>query len=174
MSKEQIVKETDRRGRAVDTRRMEMRDAEIAQILDESSADPLHIQKSLIPEGWEYHWVRDTYVGHVDNARMTQMNKKGWEPVPIDRHPERINQYIPGRESPLSAYVHHRGLILCDRPAKWGKIERDKEEKASYQNMITPAVAQSMVSDDMRKAGWNTKVLQNQTNVEQEYRTFKD
>jgi hypothetical protein len=164
----------DRRGRIAGSRRLEMRDAEIRQILHDGFADPLHIPKSLIPEGYDYFWVRDSFVGNVDIARMAAMNKRGWEPVPADRHAQLMPINLPGRESPLSNYVHHRGLILCDRPSHWGDIEREIEQKASLESMITPAVAQSMVSEEARKAGWQTKVLQNETNVQQEFKTFKD
>lgn len=181
MANKNIIKDqpeenqTDQRyGRVMESRRFEMRDAEIRAVLEDAYSDPLHIPKSLIKEGYDYHWVRDSYVGHIDNSRMAQMNKKGWVPVSADRHLEMLNMYIPGRESPLSSFVHHRGLILCDRPSKWGVIERELEEKRSYEAMVKTSVAQSMVSEDMKRAGWETKVLQNQTYHEQEYRTFKD
>lgn len=163
-----------RKGRVMGNRRFEMRDADIRTALKDGFSDPLDIPIDMKNPDLDYHWVRDMFVGHVDNARMSQMQKRGWEPVSAERHPELMPLEVPGRESPVGTFVNHRGLILCDRPKQWGVIERELEYKASYESMITPAVAQSMVSEDMKKAGWETKVLQNQTMHEQEMKTFKD
>jgi hypothetical protein len=168
------TKPADRLGRVAESRRMQMRPAEIRQTLQDGFSDPLHVHKKDFPEGMDLHWVRDSYRGEVDIARMSHMTKLGWEPVAADRYPDRIPLHITGRESPLSNYVHHRGLILCDRPVEWGIEEKRLEEEACYKSMITPAVKDSMVSADMRNAGWQTKVIQNNTMHEQEYRTFKE
>lgn len=167
-------KPVDRLGRVSESRRANMRTSEIRKVLQDGFSDPLHIAKEHFPEGMDLHWVRDTYRGEIDIGRMSHMQKLGWEPVTADRYPERIPMHIQGRESPLSGYVHHRGLILCDRPVEWGIEEKKLEEERCYKSMITPAVKESMVSEDMKNAGWQTKVIANQTMHEQEYRTFKE
>jgi len=64
------------------------------------------------PDGWTYEWKRKSVMGQEDPAHMTDLLRKGWEPVPATRHPEMMptgNTY----ES-----VERKGMILMERPTE--------------------------------------------------------
>ena len=162
-----------RKGRVAESRYMDMRDAEIRQMLKMGHSDPLHIDPATIPEGWEYHWGRDSVTGQVDSARMMQLQRRGWTPVGADERPDLVNPEFSGRESALKGYIHYKGGILMKRPKRFGEIEREEEEKASYESMITLPVHSDMNSNAAREAGWQTRVYQNDTMVSKT-KSFKD
>jgi len=162
-----------RSGRISEDRYFDMRDDEITKMLQMGFADPLHIDR--IPEGWQYHWARDSFHGEVDTARMTQLQKRGWTPVTAEERLDLVNATFDGRESPLKGYIHYKGLVLVKRPTRFGEIEKEMEHKASYESMISLPVHQDMNSNAARESGWQTKVYQNETSVMKTKTTsFKD
>lgn len=109
------------------------RDSEIRALLNMEYLDPLHIPEDKIPEGKEYYWVRKSVNGEEDPHRMIEMARKGWTPVPADRHPEMQLQDFFGTLAHMKGYIVHKGLILCERPKEYGDIERRKREKRNYE-----------------------------------------
>jgi hypothetical protein len=47
----------------------------------DEEADPLHIPRHLIPEGFTLQWVADSVYGATDPARRAGFEKKGWVSV---------------------------------------------------------------------------------------------
>ena len=64
------------------------------------------------PDGWTYEWKRKTVMGQEDPAHMTDLLRKGWEPVPAYRHPE----MMPSGSTYES--VERKGMILMERPTE--------------------------------------------------------
>ena len=52
-------------------------------------SDPLHVDPSMVPEGWEYQWNTVDVYGNADVVRRqsNEMYANGWRPVPAERHP---------------------------------------------------------------------------------------
>jgi hypothetical protein len=75
------------------------------------------------PDGWTYEWKRKSVMGQEDPAHMTDLLRKGWEPVPATRHPEMMptgNTY----ES-----VERKGMILMERPTELVEEARAIEQR---------------------------------------------
>jgi hypothetical protein len=64
------------------------------------------------PEGWTYEWKRKSVMGQEDPAHMTDLLRKGWEPVPASRHPE----MMPSGNTYES--VERKGMVLMERPTE--------------------------------------------------------
>jgi hypothetical protein len=64
------------------------------------------------PEGWTYEWKRKSVMGQEDPAHMTDLLRKGWEPVPASRHPE----MMPSGNTYES--VERKGMGLMERPTE--------------------------------------------------------
>lgn len=123
-SKEQRIQET---------RRAEERMAELNPVMNMTYDDPLYIPENLIPPGWTYYWVRESIRagGEPDTGRVIEMRRKGWSPVPADRHPELQFEDFFGRDSHLRGYIFQKGLILCERPTAMNEIEMKKYQDHS-------------------------------------------
>lgn len=83
---------------------------------------------SLLPDptpvdGYVYRWIRTATLGEADNTNVSQRFREGWEPVPIEDHPEM--QILPDHDSRFEGSIEVGGLLLC-RTAKENMKERDK------------------------------------------------
>lgn len=111
--------------RVDETRRLEERIAQLRPVLNMTYKDPLYIPPEIIPPGWEYYWVRESIRGVIDEGRIVEMKRKGWTPVPADRHPEMaFDDYLARGTSHLNGFIYHKGLILFERPKEIGDEER--------------------------------------------------
>ncbi len=125
------------KARVQDTRNAEKRDKELRAILNMKYQDPLFVPPEIIPDGMEYYWVRESYMGQVDTFRMVEMKRKGWSPVPAERHPELVFEDFFGNLSHVKGYIYQKGLILCERPIEYGKIEREQIDRTNYEIMTS-------------------------------------
>lgn len=64
------------------------------------------------PDGWTYEWKRKSVMGQEDPAHMTDLYRKGWEPVPASRHPE----MMPSGSTFES--IERKGMVLMERPTE--------------------------------------------------------
>lgn len=64
------------------------------------------------PDGWTYEWKRKSVMGQEDPAHMTDLLRKGWEPVPASRLPH----MMPSGSTYDS--VERKGMILMERPTE--------------------------------------------------------
>jgi len=110
-------------------RASESRDAYIRRNLQNQYQDALFFDKSDIPPDVEYRWVRESVLGKPDVSRMIQMKRKGWDPVPISRHPERMSEDSHHLPSHLKGFIFHEGLVLHERLKIYGDIERENNNK---------------------------------------------
>lgn len=87
----------------------------------------LHIDPNIIPKGMTYAWVRMSTLNEPDQGNVNTKFRRGWRPVPADRHPELQMPEIPGmpRDEMHSAIVNEGGLMLCERPT--ADVQRDRE-----------------------------------------------
>lgn len=107
----------------------------------EPLANKFDLPPGIVPEGWEYMWVRASTYGNSEGAlggeNMKSRARAGWEPVPASRHPDLMPH------GSKSAYIEREGLILHERPKQIGDqmrirdieiaraMQRDKERSLS-------------------------------------------
>ncbi len=123
--------------RVAESRNANNREQELRSIMDMSYQDPLYIPPEIIPVGWEYYWVRESCKGEGDSGRMVEMRRKGWMPVPADRHPEMVFDDFFGRLNHVQGMIYQKGLILCERPKEHGEVERKMIEEKNFQIMTS-------------------------------------
>ena len=75
------------------------------------------------PDGWTYEWKRKSVMGQEDPAHMTDLLRKGWEPVPASRHPE----MMPSGNTYES--VERKGMLLMERPTELVEEARSIEQR---------------------------------------------
>ena len=93
--------------------------------------DPLYISPEKIPSGVKYSWVRLGIINvEYTWLRLKQAKDKGWNPVPLSRHPEyfdkKIYKNIP---SEFKEYIFLKKLILCERSKELCALEEDFNHK---------------------------------------------
>lgn len=81
------------------------------------------------PDGWSYEWKVKTVLGKADPHADMELNRQGWEPVPLSRHPEMMPPGWSGE------YIEQGGLVLHERPA-----ELTEESKARARHEATSIV----------------------------------
>jgi len=93
------------------------------------------IPLNLIPDGWDYMWVRASTYGRTDAAfgadNMKNRRATGWEPVPASRHPE----LLPSDQADRSGYIEREGLILMERPLIISETARKRDEMQARRQM---------------------------------------
>ena len=88
--------------------------------MDEGT-DRFYIDPETIPAGWSYEWKTKTVMGKDDPAQEVEYARKGWEPVPAERHPEMMPKDSRGRA------IERDGMVLMERPAEITAEARDIE-----------------------------------------------
>jgi hypothetical protein len=73
------------------------------------------------PDGWVYEWKTRTVLGAENPAYQVALARKGWEPVPADRHPEMMPVGYK------DAQIERKGMVLCERPRELTDEARDIE-----------------------------------------------
>lgn len=90
--------------------------------LDEGT-DEFFVNPAEIPDGWTYEWKRKEVMGKEDHNYQTQLLRKGWEPVPADRHPDMMPPHM------RNGNIERKGLVLMERPAEITNEARNIERK---------------------------------------------
>lgn len=88
--------------------------------LDEGE-DRFRVSASEIPEGWTYEWKRKLVMGQPDPAYEVELMRRGWEPVPLERHPH----MMPAGKGYNT--IERDGMILMERPKELTDESRDVE-----------------------------------------------
>jgi len=99
------------------------RDGEVITRMRDSNTDPFHIDRSEVPEGWDYEWKRLSYVGKVDRVNVHRAGQAGWRPVMADRFPGRWH------DVGYAGAIEFEGMGLFERPAK---LTREAREDDAY------------------------------------------
>ena len=108
------------------------RAAEIRGHLDgdmDDGVDEFYIPPEMVPEGWSYEWKRRTVLNQEDPAYQVALARKGWEPVPLNRHPEMMP---PGWDEKV---ISRKGLVLMERPASITEEAQSIEKKRARMQM---------------------------------------
>jgi hypothetical protein len=113
------MREEDSRVRAA------RRTAEIRDHLGtmDDGTDDFYIDQRTIPAGWEYEWKRMTVFGQEDPAYRVHTVRKGWENVPLERHPD----MMPSGHAGTS--IERKGLVLMERPKELSDEARNIERR---------------------------------------------
>lgn len=77
------------------------------------------------PDGWDYQWKRRTVYGMEDPAYQVEVQRQGWEPVPLSRHPEMMPHGWNGSTIELD------GMTLMERPLVLTQEARRREREAA-------------------------------------------
>lgn len=83
--------------------------------------DRFRINAVEIPEGWTYEWKRKYVLGQADPSYEVELIRKGWEPVPLSRHPH----MMPAGMNMTT--IERDGMILMERPKELTEEARDVE-----------------------------------------------
>lgn len=89
-------------------------------VIDEG-VDEFHIDPAVIPDGWSYEWKARTILGAEDPAYQVSLARKGWESVPVSRHPEMMPVGYTGKE------ITRKGMVLMERPQEISDQARSAE-----------------------------------------------
>jgi hypothetical protein len=81
--------------------------------------------------------VRESVLGNPDTNRMIDMKRKGWTPVPAERHPELVFDDFFGRLTHVKGFIFQKGLILCERPKHYGVLEREQIERRNHEILVS-------------------------------------
>jgi hypothetical protein len=76
----------------------------------DEGVDNFYIDPAIIPDGWSYEWKRLTVLGKHDPSYEVSVARRGWEPVPVSRHPEMMPENWSGNS------IERDGMILMERP----------------------------------------------------------
>jgi hypothetical protein len=102
------MREEDPRARAA-RRAAELR----GHLVDiDEGTDEFYVDPHVIPDGWTYEWKVKTVMGAEDPSKWTQIERMGWEPVPLSRHPNMMPTNWAG------GIIERKGMILMERPAE--------------------------------------------------------
>ena len=136
------------KSRIEDTRATQTRDANIRKHLRMEYQDALYIPPEDVPPDVEYRWVRESVLGRPDISRLSFMKQKGWDTVPIARHPDRmidlVSEHTP---SHLKGSIYHQGLVLCERLKVYCDLERDNANKETYRTMTATPGTDHLMND---------------------------
>lgn len=90
------------------------------------TADPFHIDPSIIPKGWSYEWKRASVHGQPDNEHMINLRENHWTPVPAERH--------PSLAAAGDSTIRRQGSMLMERP----KYLTDEAQMEDMQAAMAP------------------------------------
>lgn len=121
--------------------------------------DPFYIDPNDWKPGMVYAWFRESLLGVPDRNRIPAMKELGWEPVPVERHPEVMGGDFLGRNSHLSGYIAKGGLLLMERHRYYEDIERQSMDRYNQQ-LVNRIPGQDHFMDEPRMP---MRVLANQT-----------
>lgn len=94
-----------------------------ARNIGASSDNVLDFPPHLVPDGYTYQWIRESIYNQEDRANLVSRGRNGWQPVPQDRHPDRI--------------IRHEGLVLMEAPTVFVEAARAEERKRALKEKVT-------------------------------------
>ena len=90
---------------------------------DIESVDRYKIDHLNLDPEWTYEWKRKTLLGKEDPSYEVTLARGGWEPVPLERHPEMMPTNHRGET------IEVDGMILMERPKELTEEARRVEER---------------------------------------------
>ena len=111
--------------------RAEARLRELRESAPEGGEDRDKFWAPRPPDGWDYQWKTKTVAGEDWSAYQVELARKGWEAVPLSRHPDMMPLGWPGNT------IEVEGLILMERPAVLTQDARKQEAIDARSNVLT-------------------------------------
>jgi hypothetical protein len=75
-------------------------------------------------DGYEYRWLRKSFLGQEDPSNMSKKMREGWEPVDPKEHPELAMYTDPRQRNNQSSLMEVGGLILARLPKERAEARR--------------------------------------------------
>lgn len=96
---------------------------------DDDENDRLKIAKELIPDGMDYQWVTASTFGAPMPQRRSRFERKGWTPVPADRHD---GLFMPRG---FKGEIEVDGLVLYERPLELTIRARNNDRRKAFEQV---------------------------------------
>ena len=106
--------------------------------------DIFAFDRSIIPNGWDYKWLRIETLGMPDMQNQVEAAGRGWESVPADRHDGMFMSkgYVGA--------IERRGMRLVERDMRLTKqAQADEKRRAQAQLFQSRALAGMMPSSQI-------------------------
>lgn len=116
---EKAVKPAAKESAAASLARAEARLREIRQNLPEGGALRDKFWAPDAPPGFTYEWKVRTVLNEEQSSYLVELQRNGWEAVPLSRHPEMMPVGWKGET------IEVEGLVLMERPT--ALIDEDRE-----------------------------------------------
>ena len=91
--------------------------------------DRLKVPPHFIPDGMSYQWVTDSIFNAPQPQRRARFERKGWMPVPAERHD---GVWMP---KGYKGEINVDGLVLMERPAEYTKKALDHDKKKAREQV---------------------------------------
>lgn len=88
-----------------------------------TGANRFDFDKSKIPPGQAYKWLRVTIAGQEDDENRIMAEMNGWTPVPANRHPE-----LSGLSAKSDQAIVRGGLMLVEQPKEYEEESRNMDK----------------------------------------------
>lgn len=122
--------------RALDAREYEERQYDELPSFVEAYKGSLHIPETVkAPEGMVYAWIVESVNNEVQYQNMQQAARRGYRPVPADRHPEFGMIHL--KDMYAQDISHNKILIggqcLMERPQSYHDREKEYQDRLTKQ-----------------------------------------
>lgn len=108
-------------------RNVTTRQATQREVADDSDAS-LYFPAHEVPEGMVYQWLAEEVLGAPNTSQLNLNKRKGWTPVPSERHPQYASTDFYGAQT--DPFIRIGGMILAERPAAVSdKVEEGLAER---------------------------------------------
>jgi hypothetical protein len=90
---------------------------------------PFAAGEAHVPDGMSYQWITDSIFGQHQPQRRSRFERKGWLPVPAERH--------DGVWTPrgYDGEINVDGCVLMERPAEYTKMARDHDKRKAREQV---------------------------------------
>jgi hypothetical protein len=132
-------------GRQFEGRMDERTEAAMRVIMDMDYRSMLYIPPHIIPKGYVYSWATSHVRGEPRPGRIMNMRTKGWDIVPVDRHPELTLAGLPSLDSRAAGHVDREGLVLMERLEILHEAEKAQMDKRNYSNIAQMPGAEEFI-----------------------------
>jgi hypothetical protein len=95
------------------------------------------IPEEIIPPGMVYGWGAYSVNNEPRPERIMQLRRKGWDFVPIERHPELAFQGLGELDPRKSGYIWRGGLVLMERPIEYQELEYKRIDEINYKMIVS-------------------------------------
>lgn len=96
---------------------------------DDRLNGPFKSGEAFVPDGMSYQWVTDTIFGQQQAQRRARFERKGWMPVPAERHD---GVWMP---KGYQGEINMEGSVLMERPAEYTKMASDHDKRKAREQV---------------------------------------